>query len=145
MKKLVLSLFSLSALLYSAGTYDTYVFTDDEEIYSLHFVNTALSTEISSIGLTTTDATAIIGLRPITTLLTVANNTNITGRDMLLIRSRSYAVDIPDHSVYNAYHASLGIKIYDYNFLMALMGVLMGFLFAFGLIYSILNISRHKV
>lgn len=145
MKKLVLSLFSLSALLYSAGTYDTYLFTDEEEIYSLHFLNTALSTDITGIGLASADATAILGLRPIVSLATVANNTNITGRDMVLIRSRSYAVDIPDHSFYNDYHTSLGIKIYDYNFLMALMGVLMGSLFAFGLIYSILNISRHKV
>lgn len=141
MKKIIFTLFSFCSLLFSAGTYDTYAFTDEEEKYSLHFVNTALSTEMTGIGLTATDSTAILGLRPITSLTTVASNTNITGRDMLLIRSRSYAVEIPDHSVYNEYTA-LGIKQYEYNFFMAFLGSLFGFSFVFFLIYNVVNISR---
>lgn len=141
MKKIIFTLFSFCSLAFSAGTYDGYAFTDEEEKYSLHFVNTAIATDLSGIGLTTTDATAIQGLRPITSLTTVASNTNITGRDMLLIRSRSYAVEIPDHSIYNEYTA-LGIKQYEFNFLMALMGSFVGFTFVFFLVYVVVNISR---
>lgn len=141
MKKIFFLLFSFYNLAFSAGTYDGYSFTDEEEIYSLHFVNTALTTEMTGIGLASADSTAILGLRPITALSTVASNTNITGKDMLYIRSRSYAVDIPDHSIYNQYTA-LGIKQYEFNFLMALMGSFIGFSFVFFLIYSVVNISR---
>lgn len=141
MKKIIFILFSFCSLLFSAGTYDGYAFTDEEEKYSLYFVNTSLTTEMTGIGLTSTDATAIIGLRPISSLTTVASNSNITGRDMVLIRSRSYAVEIPDHSIYNEYTA-LGIKQYEFNFLMALMGSFIGFTFVFFLVYTVINISR---
>lgn len=135
--------FMLISSLSAAGTYDGYAFTDEEEKYSLHFVNTALITDITGLGLTTNDATAIRGLRPISSLASVASNSNIAGTDMLQIRSRSYAVDIPDHSIYNGY-TSLGIKQYDHNFLIALLGSLIGFSFAFLLVYSVLNIARNK-
>lgn len=141
MKKIIFTLFSFCSLLFSAGTYDGYSFTDEEEKYSLHFVNTALSTEMTGIGLASADVTAIIGLRPISSLTTVASNSNITGRDMVLIRSRSYAVEIPDHSIYNEY-TSLGIKQYQFNFFMALMGSFIGFTFVFFLVYTVINISR---
>lgn len=141
MKKIIFVLFSFCSLAFSAGTYDGYTFTDEEEKYSLHFLNTALTAEITGLSLTTTDATAIQGLRPITSLATVASNSNISGRDMLQIRSRSYAVDIPDHSIYNNY-TPLGIKQYEFNFLMALMGSLIGFSFVFFLVYTVVNISR---
>lgn len=141
MKKIIFTLFSFCSLLFSVGTYDSYTFTDEEEKYALHFLNTALTTEITGSGLSTADSTAILGLRPITSLTTVASNANITGRDMLFIRSRSYAVDIPDHSVYNQYTA-LGIKQYEYNFFMAFLGSLFGFTFVFFLIYNVVNISR---
>lgn len=141
MKKIIFALFSFCSLLFSAGNYDGYAFTDEEEKYSLHFVNTALTTDMTGIGLSSADSTAILGLRPITSLATVASNSNITGRDMLLIRSRSYAVEIPDHSIYNNYTA-LGIKQYEFNFFMALMGSFIGFTFVFFLVYSVMNISR---
>ncbi len=142
--KIITTLLTFCVLLFSAGTYDGYSFTDEEEKYSLFFVNTALTTDMTGIGLASADATAILGLRPITSLSTVASNTNITGKDMLYIRSRSYAVDIPDHSEYNQYTA-LGIKQYDHNFLIALIASLIGFAFAVLLTYAVLNISRGKV
>lgn len=141
MKKIIYTLFSFCSLLFSAGTYDGYFFNDEEEKYSLHFLNTAFTTEMTGIGLSSADSTAIIGLRPISSLSTVASNSNITGKDMLYILSRSYAVEIPDHSIYNEYTA-LGIKQYQYNFFMALMGSFIGFTFVFFLVYSVMNISR---
>ncbi len=127
-------------LLFASGTYDGYAFTDEEEKYSLHFVNTSLSTEMTGIGLASADATAILGLRPITTLATVANNTNITGRDMLLIRSASYNVSIPSHSYIYDVNDSLGITNRDKNFLSSLSGVLFGFTFLFASV--LLSIRR---
>lgn len=132
--KFFFTTFLLFSLSYAAGTYDTYYFTDEEEKYSLHFVNTSLSTEMTGIGLTSTDATAILGLRPITSLATVAANTNITGRDMLLIRSASYNVTIPPHSYIYDVNDSLGITVEDQNFLYGLTGLIVGAGFYIGFI-----------
>ncbi|MDP3465345.1 MAG: hypothetical protein Q8R86_06200 [Sulfuricurvum sp.] len=153
MKKIIFTFFSLFALSYGAGTYDTFVFTDTEEKYSLFFCNTATSAEMVAIGLASADYTAISGLRPLlnstssqisSSLLSVANNTNLTGNDMKRIRERSYTISIPDQNTTMTSYNALGIKVSDFNYLMALTGLLIGFIFAFALISSIQNIARGK-
>lgn len=136
------SLFLLSfifSLSNAAGTYDTYYFDDTQEKYSLHFVNTALSTELTGSGLASADATAIIGLRPITSLATVAANANVTGKDMLYIRERSAAISIPDQSIYSDMNTSLGITNQEANFLYGLTGLIVGMGFMFGFLYLIVR------
>lgn len=139
MKRSLLLLAILFNLSNASGTYDTYFFNDTEEKYSLHFVNTALSTEMTGIGLASADATAILGLRPITSLATVASNSNITGRDMLLIRSASYDVVIPDQSIYSEMNTTLGITNHEANFLYGITGLIVGFGFMFGFLYLIVR------
>lgn len=139
---MIRSLFLISffvSLSNAAGTYDAYYFDDTQEKYSLHFVNTALTTELTGSGLASADATAIIGLRPITSLATVAANANVTGKDMLYIRERSAAISIPDQSIYSDMNTSLGITNREKNFLSSLSGVLFGFTFMF---VSVLIASR---
>lgn len=139
---MIRSLFFISVLLSlsnAAGVYDTYFFDDTQEKYSLHFVNTALTADMTGCGLASADATAIIGLRPITSLATVAANTNITAKDMLYIRERSAAISIPDQSIYSDMNISLGITNREKNFLSSLSGVLFGFTFMFA---SVLIASR---
>lgn len=139
---MIRSLFLISffvSLSNAAGTYDAYYFDDTQVKYSLHFVNTALTTELTGSGLASADATAIIGLRPITSLATVAANANVTGKDMLYIRERSAAISIPDQSIYSDMNTSLGITNREKNFLSSLSGVLFGFTFMF---VSVLIASR---
>lgn len=139
---MIRSLFFISVLLSlsnAAGTYDTYYFDDTQEKYSLHFVNTALSTELTGSGLASADATAIIGLRPITSLATVAANANVTGKDMLYIRERSAAISIPDQSIYSDMNTSLGITNQQANFLYGLTGLIVGMGFMFGFLYLIVR------
>lgn len=139
---MIRSLFLISffvSLSNAAGTYDSYYFDDTQEKYSLHFVNTALTTELTGSGLASADATVIIGLRPITSLATVAANANVTGKDMLYIRERSAAISIPDQSIYSDMNTSLGITNREKNFLSSLSGVLFGFTFMFA---SVLIASR---
>lgn len=138
-RKLLLTTFLLFSLSYAAGTYDGYYFDDTQEKYSIHFLNTALSTDITGLGLSSTDATAIRSLRPITSLATVASNTNITGTDMLLIREYSAAITIPDQSVYSDMNLSLGMRTSDANFLYGLTGLFVGFGFMFGFLYLIVR------
>lgn len=128
-------------LSYASGTYDGYAFTDEEEKYSLHFVNTAINTEMTGIGLAAADSTAILGLRPITSLSTVASNTNITGRDMVLIRSASYAVEIPPHSYIYDVNDSIGMTIHEQNFLYGLTGLIVGAGFYIGFITLIVRMK----
>jgi hypothetical protein len=142
MKKIFFLLFSLFTLSNAAGTYDSYAFTDTEEKYALFFVNYYTSADFTAIGLSSSDASAIIGLRPISLLSNVANNSNITGTDMLRIREASHRVSIPDQNDSMTQYNALGVRVFDFNFLMALMGALIGFAFAFFLIYSILKIGK---
>jgi hypothetical protein len=142
MKKIFFLLFSLFTLSNAAGTYDSYAFTDTEEKYALFFVNYYTSADITAIGLTSTDASAIIGMRPISLLSSVANNVNIAGTDMLRIREASHRISIPDQNDTMTQYNALGIRVFDFNFLMAFIGALIGFAFAFFLIYSILNIGK---
>jgi hypothetical protein len=151
MKKIIILLFSLCNFLFSSGTYDSFNFTDEEEKYSVFFCNTATSAEITAIGLSTSDYTAIAGLRPLpsdtpsnisSSLSSVANNSNITGNDMKRIREWSYRVVIPDHNATMTAYTALGVKQSDQNYLMALCGLLIGFLFAYGLIVNINQIGK---
>ena len=123
MKKIIFLLTSLYSFSYSAGTYDTYVFNDYEENASLYFCNYHDYQSFIYIGLAAADANAIIGLRPITSLATVAANTNITGLDMAKIRAKSHIID------WNIYTDDLGLTLTQTNFLFGLSGVLFGFTF----------------
>lgn len=129
--KLLLTTSLLFSLSNAAGTYDGYVFDDTQEKYSIHFLNTALSTDITGLGLSSTDATAIRSLRPITSLSTVASNSNITGKDMLQIREHSAAITIPDQSPFSEYNEQLGLTANQINFIFALAGLFTGMVFFF--------------
>lgn len=151
MKRIIFLLALFFSLSNAAGTYDTFAFTDEEEKYSLFFCNTATSTEMTNTGLAAADYTAISGLRPFanstpalisSSLLSIANNANITANDMKRIRERSYTMIIPDHNDSMTQYNALGIQVFQFNFLMSLMGALIGFAFAFFLIYGILNIGK---
>lgn len=133
MKKSILLLCALSSLSFCAGTYDGYAFTDFEENASIYFLNYHDKVSITGLGLSSADATAIIGMRPITSLATVASNSNITGTDMALIRAKSHIID------WNIYTNDLGMTLTDTNFLYALSGTLFGFTFLY---FSILLASR---
>lgn len=139
MKSLLLALSLSFSLSYAAGTYDTYYFTDTQEKYSLHFLNTATTAELTGSPLATADASAIQGLRPITSLATVAANSNIAGKDMLYIREQSAKITIPDQSGYSDINASLGITIEHQNFLYGLTGLIVGMGFYFGFISLIVR------
>lgn len=123
MKKIIFLLTSLYSFSYSAGTYDTYYFTDYEENASLYFLNYYDNQDFVNIGLTTADASAIQLLRPITSLSVFASNANFTGTDLLKIRCKSHIID------WNIYTDALGLTLTQTNFLFGLSGVLFGFTF----------------
>lgn len=134
MKRFLLLISLLFSLSNAAGTYDGYAYTDTEEKYAIHWLNYYPSADIVAMGLTTTDATAIIGLRPISSLLTVANNTNISGADMLRVREASHRITIPPQAPFDDYNSTLGITVRDQNFLYGLTGLIVGSGFYFGFI-----------
>ena len=144
MKKIIIALFSLFALSHASGTYDGYFFTDTEEKYALFFCNYYTSSDIVANGLASNDATNILSNRPISALLTVSNISTISGTDMERIREISHIVSIPDQNTTMTSYNALGVKVSDFNYLMALCGLLIGFIFAFALITSIQNIAKGK-
>jgi hypothetical protein len=153
MKKILFLMSLLFSFSFASGTYDGFDFTDTEEKYTVFFANTATSSEITSIGLSNADYNAIASMRPLPdnnisslddSCSKIASNSNITGNDMKRLREWSYRVVIPDHSSYSDINTSLGIPQSQINYLSALSGLLIGFAFAFFLIYSVVNISRNK-
>jgi hypothetical protein len=139
MNRLLLLIPFVLSLSHASGTYDGYFFDDTQEKYSLHFVNSALTFEMTGAGLDQDSAMAILDLRPITSLSMVESNVYIDGKDMLYIRQRSAAVTIPDQSIYSDMNTTLGITNRDKNFFSALSGTLFGFSF---LIVSLFIASR---
>ena len=137
MKKIIVLFFSFFAL-HAAGKYDGVYFTDSEEALSLTFVNYYPYQDIVDLRISTTDAGTIVNNRPYANLSTVANLSGIVTADMQRIREASHLVNPPE--VVNA----LGLTLTDHQFLMSLMGALIGFLYSFGLIYTILNIARGR-
>jgi hypothetical protein len=153
MKKILFLLSLLFSLSFASGTYDGFSFTDSEEKYTIFFANTATSAEITAIGLSTSDYTAIAGMRPLadnnissldSSCNQIASNSNITGNDMKRLREWSYRMVIPDHSGYCDINTSLGIPQCQINYLSALFGLLIGFAFLFFLIFTVVDISRNK-
>lgn len=136
MKKIIVLLFSLFSFSFGAGVYDGFDFTDYEEKGGLFFCNTATTSEITGAGLSSTHAAWLLSNRPFVDLFTVSNNINFFGDDMKRIRERADAITIP------AQNNPLGLLDSDFNYLMALSGLLIGILFAFGLIVNISQIAK---
>lgn len=148
MKRFLLLVSLIFNLSYGAGTYDTYSFTDTEEKYAVFWLNNYPTADLTAVGLTATDATAIYGLRPLanstpaqisSSLLSVANNTNITGTDMLRIREASHRITIPPQSPFDDYNSTLGITVRDQNFLYGFTGLIVGAGFYIGFITLIVR------
>lgn len=150
MKRFLLLIPLLFSLSNAAGTYDGYTFTDTEEKYSVFWLNNYTTADLTATGLATADASAIYALRPLanstpaqisSSLLSVANNTNITGTDMLRIREASHRIVIPPQSPFDDYNSTLGITVNEQNYLYGFTGLIVGAGFYFGFITIIARVK----
>lgn len=140
MKKILFLLFSLSALSYGAITLKTVVFNDLEETQSTYVIKYQPYQYLINLQLTATQAGYIMTCRNNgTPTLSCGSTAGLTTANLMRIRESGYLQE-------NQYSLnSLGLKPSDHNYLMGFVGLLIGVLFAFGLIYSVMNISRHRV
>lgn len=140
MKKILLLLLSLCTFSFGAITLKTVVFNDLEENLSTYEIKYQPYQYFINMQLTATQAGYILTCRNNgTPTLSCGSTAGLTTVDLMRIREASY---LPE----NQYAVNaLGLKPSDYNYLMGFIGLLIGALFAFGLIYSVMNISRHKV
>jgi hypothetical protein len=153
MKRIILILAFFFSFSQASGTYDRFFYTDTQEKFSLFFLNTATSNEFVSIGLSTNDYNSIANLRPFasatpaqisSSLATVSNNSNITGNDMKRLREYSHRVIIPDQNTTMTDYNRLGIKQFDFNFLMGFVGAMFGFVFLFFTVFLAVNLGRNN-
>lgn len=139
MKKIIILLFSLCVYSFGAITLKTVVFNDQEELQSTYIIKYQQYQYLINTQLTATQAGYITTCRNNgTPTLSCASTAGLTTANLMRIREAGY---LQENQPIN----SLGLKLFDFNYLMALAGLFIGVLFAFGLIYSVMNISRHKV
>jgi len=143
MKVLVL-IFALFSFAFSSGTYGGYFFTDSEEKYSLFFVNFYPQSDLVNIGLAPDDVSSILLGRSFPTLTDVTNIPSLSSSDLLRIREMSHLVVIPDQSGASDINATFGVHQYEINYLHLFVGILVGFLFALGMILTAIQIGRGK-
>lgn len=139
MKKIIILLFSLYSFSFGAITLKLVDFNDIEENQSTFVISYQSQQYLSDLPLSSQRVTNVLTCRNNgTPTLTCISNAGFTTADLLRVREAGY---LQENQPINA----LGIKTFDYNFLMALLGLLIGVLFAFGLIYSVMNISRERL
>lgn len=138
MKKILLFL-SLCAFLHGSVTVQGITFNDYEQNASNFLLHRYPLQTFNDLGFSSLSSSIVFNCRDLgTPTIECVSNSGLTVSDLLRLRDQSYLID------WSVVTNSLGINQRDYNSLMALFGVLVGFLFAFGLIYAVLNISRHR-
>ncbi len=135
MKKSLFLLFLVYNSLFAVGTYDGVDFSDYEEQAGLYFCNYGDYTTFVGLGISTTDSAAIVNGRQTlyTSLSQVAALTGIVNTDMYRIRQHSHLVD------WNIYTNDFGMTLHQTNFIYALTGVLVGFVFLAAFVFMIIS------
>lgn len=124
-------------------TFKTVTFTDQEQNQTSVVLNYSSYIDFINLGFSGTSAGYILNCRNILTpTLTCVSNSGLVTSDLMRLREYSYLIKLPDQNTSMTQYNSLGIQVFQFNFLMALMGGLIGFAFAFFLVYAILNIGK---
>lgn len=139
MKRIILLLSLLFSLSYASITLQGVSFTDTEENASTYLITyypyqTFLDMKLSS----GTPINAIMNCRNNKTPSLSCISPSCTAPDLMRIREYSYLID------WSLVTNSLGINQRAYVSIMGVLGALIGFTFAFFLIYTVVNISRNK-
>lgn len=135
MKKIFLTSFLFIKLLHGAGTYDNVPFSDYEEQAGLYYCNYGDYQSFVELGISTTDSTQIVNGRQTlyTSLTQVAALSGIVNTDMYRIRQHSHLID------WNIYTDDFGMTLHQTNFIYALTGVLVGFVFLAAFVFMIIS------
>ncbi|MDD2358720.1 MAG: hypothetical protein PHX13_12495 [Thiovulaceae bacterium] len=143
MKKIILFLSLFFSLSYGAITLKTVTFTDQEQNASAYLVSYYPYQSFIDLQLTSTQVGYIMTCRNNNTaqasMLSCASSAGLTTANLMRIREASYLID------WSLVTNALGINQRAYTTIMGLMGALIGFIVAFFLIYTVVNISRNKV
>lgn len=124
-------------------TFKTVTFTDQEQNQTSVVLNYSSYQDFINLGYTATKVGYVTTCRnSLTPTLTCVSNAGLATADLMRLREYSYLVKLPDQNTSMTQYNALGIQVFQFNFLMALMGGLIGFAFAFFLVYSILNIGK---
>ena len=144
MKKIILFLSLFFSFLQGAITLQTVSFTDQEQNASAYFVSYYPYQSFIDLGLTSTQVGYIMNCRDNNinvssdVMLSCVSNAGLTSSNLRRIRENSYLID------WSLVTNSLGINQRAYVTIMGVLGALIGFTFAFFLIYTVVNISRNK-
>lgn len=135
MKKSIFFLFLVYNSLFAVGTYDGVLFSDYEEQAGLYYCNYGDYQSFVELGISAADSVLIVNGRQTlyTSLTQVANIVGIVNTDMYRIRQHSHLID------WNIYTDDFGMTLHQTNFIYALTGVLVGFVFLFAFIFIIIS------
>ncbi|MFA5234890.1 MAG: hypothetical protein WC390_10870 [Sulfurimonas sp.] len=135
MKKIIFFLFLVFKSLNADGTYADVYFTDYEENSSLYFCNYYNYNDFLNLGVPASIVDNITFTRistPFTSLQQVADIDGVNFYVMANIRQQSHLID------WNIFTDDFGMTLHQTNFIYALTGVLVGFVFLLSFVFMII-------
>jgi len=136
----------LFSLLYNFSNADTITvngvdFTDQEQNQTMVVLSYSSYQDFLNLSVSQTSALSLLSCRD-TNQIGLICASSLSSSELRRIREYSYLVTLPDQNVSMNTYTPLGIKQYEFNFINALMGGLIGFSVLLFFLYTITNISR---
>jgi len=139
MKRILFILVLFFSFANASITLKNVTFSDQEENASTYTITYYPKQDFINLGLTSTHAGYIISCRDEgTPTLKCGSDKGLTTADLTRIRENSYLVD------WGLITNSMGLAVRDYNFLLALMGLAIGFTILFFMVNLSINLARGK-
>jgi len=138
--------FLLFSFFYNLSNADTITvngvdFTDQEQNQTMVVLSYSSYQDFLNLSISQASGLVLLNCRDTNQIgLTCASS--LSSSELRRIREYSYLVTLPDQNITMNSYNSLGIKVYEFNFLNALMGALIGFAILLFFLYTITNISR---
>lgn len=139
MKRLIFSIALLFSLSHASATYQGIYFDDYEVNATTYLITYYPYSTFMSLNFSSVYSQYIIDCRNSgTPTLSCLNSKGFTSGHFNRIREQSHLID------WNIATNSLGITDRDYHFLMAFSAVLIGFVFLFFLLYTVVKIATRR-
>jgi hypothetical protein len=116
-------------------------FTDQEQNQTFVVLSYSSYQDFLNLSLSQTSVLSLMNCRD-TNQIGFTCASSLSSSELRRIREYSYLVTLPDQNITMNSYNPLGIKVYEFNFLNALMGGLIGFSVLLFFLYTITNISR---
>ena len=135
-KKAVLLFFLFHSSLFASGTYSGIYFTDYEENATIYLANYYSYAYFKNLRISATTSKNLVNDRKknlYTSIPDIDNVRGISGTQLSYLKQDSHLID------WNKFTTDWGLTLHEQNFIYALLGTILGSIFLFFFIYSIVR------